>query len=1274
MTSPERFMVQILGPSDQAVGLGFVAGERHLLTCAHVVNVALGRGQREIKDPGAQWLSVEFPFAGGPGERVVRRAKVAAWLPNPDLAFDVRDVAGLVLTENLPEGAEVATLVSAERDLRIEPQMQFWGPVTSNRGKRLGGHVVGQLRGRTDRTRWQVDQEMRGTFRVQRGFSGGPVWEQRTGQVIGLVQAIPSDEDSAAVYVVDTELLVQAWPELLYRPPPCPYMGLAAFSEHETDRFFGRETFVDMLVQATRTEPVIAIIGPSGSGKTSVLAAGLVPALRREYAPEGRLSIGICRPGAHPLLHLAAGAATAAGLPAPVPAAELDAWLGRILAGGLAGAAEYVCAAAGTSQLLLIIDQLEQIFTECASEEHRTSFLAILNQLVREQPRQVQVALSLRADFFGELAFAEEPLGGYIQTHAHKLHPMSEYDIRRAITEPARIADRNKPILFDDGLVDLICEDFRGRPAELPLLEFALTRLWERQRGRTLTLKAYRDLGGVAATLTSYADQCFARLSPQERDAAQRIFAELVQPDRPDIARQTRRSDLRAGDWATVNLLRDQRLVAVRSPSGDRGAQIVEIAHEALLSWPRLRGWLDASKDFRAWKAATASARGLWQQHQRHSDLLLRGPVLARALEMTARYPDDVGELQDFIDASKLREEAEAQIPLRRADALSLARRCRAIFAKYDESRDMAVAITLAICSLERLPTVEGDTVLRKALADEAPGPLSNVASLERNLSHDGRVNAIAYSPRGTHLATASHDGTARIWDLATGAEIIRLAHEGRVLAVAYSPDGTRLATASDNHTPRYTGDYGIGTAHIWDLDTGTEIAKLIHDDSQVLAVAFSPDGTQLATATDGHPGTGRIWNPTTGTELMRLNHGRGVRALAYSPDGSRLATGPRSFDHAKIWDVTTGKETASFFGPSSLNPAVAFSPDGTQLAITDYQHIYVCDAATGRELIKFTRYMQTEEERFIAYNCDGSQIAATDLRHVRIWDLATRDEVTGLSHRAQVLAIAYSPDGTHLATGSADNLARIWDLAVDTEVTRVIYSRSRRLAVVAYSPDGTQLATGGADNLARIWDLATGTEVSQFSHDGQVLAVAYSPDGTQLATGGADNLARVWDLATGTEVSQFSHDGQVLAVAYSPDGTQLATGGADNLARVWDLATSKRIMHLSHGSKVKSVAYSPDGTQLATGGADNLARVWDLATGTETIRLDYKEGVKCLAFSPDGSRLATADGYYCRIEVIRTSALIQLALTKLTRNLSQEEWDQHLPEIQYRVLRADLT
>jgi WD40 repeat protein len=236
-------------------------------------------------------------------------------------------------------------------------------------------------------------------------------------------------------------------------------------------------------------------------------------------------------------------------------------------------------------------------------------------------------------------------------------------------------------------------------------------------------------------------------------------------------------------------------------------------------------------------------------------------------------------------------------------------------------------------------------------------------------------------------------------------------------------------------------------------------------------------------------------------------------------------------------------------------------------------------------------------------------------------------DQRTYIGHRSDVLSVSWSPDGTRLATGSADGTAKTWD-AAGGRVVLTLKGHASAVRSVSWSPDGTRLATGSENGRAKVWDAAGGRELLTLTgHASAVRSVAWSPDGTRLATGSADATAKVWDAAGGRELLTLKgHRRMIWSVSWSPDGTRLATASHDVTAKVWDAAGGRELLTLKgHTSPVRSVSWSPDGSRLATGSEDSTAKVWTAAGGRELLTLNgHADEVRSVTWSPDGTRLAT--------------------------------------------------
>ncbi|EED11615.1 WD-repeat protein, putative [Talaromyces stipitatus ATCC 10500] len=494
-----------------------------------------------------------------------------------------------------------------------------------------------------------------------------------------------------------------------------------------------------------------------------------------------------------------------------------------------------------------------------------------------------------------------------------------------------------------------------------------------------------------------------------------------------------------------------------------------------------------------------------------------------------------------------------------------------------------------------------------------------NWSSLLQTLeSHAGRVNAIAFSPDGTMLASASFDCTVQLWDTATGSARQTLeGHTDRVTAIAFSLDGTMLASASGDRTVR-----------LWDTATGNARKTLEGHTDWVRAIAFSPDGTMLASASDDC--TVRLWDTATGNARKTLEgHTDEARAIAFSPDGTMLASA--SEDHTvRLWDTATGNARKTLKGHTDWVRAIAFSPDGTMLASASYDcTVRLWDTATGNA--RQTLKGHTDWVRAIAFSPDGTMLAsASGDRTVRLWDTATGNARKTLEgHTDEVRAIAFSPDGTVLASASDDCTVRLWDTATGN-ARQTLKGHTDRVKVIAFSPDGIMLASASYDCTIRLWDTATeNTRQTLEGHTDRVKAMAFSPDGTVLASASDDCTVRLWDTATGNARKTLEgHTDELRAIAFSPDGTMLASASGDRTVRLWDTATGNARQTLKgHTNSVNAIAFSLDGTMLASASYDCTIRLWNTVTGVYQTLEGHTHSVTAIAFSPDGTVLITDKG-----------------------------------------------
>jgi len=413
----------------------------------------------------------------------------------------------------------------------------------------------------------------------------------------------------------------------------CPYKGLSYFDEADADLFVGREALTAKLLErvlsmnsngAPAQTRVLAVVGASGSGKSSLVRAGLVPALRWNKK-SADWHIHIFTPTAHPLENLAAN------LTFENPSVATTATLVDDLAQdkrSLRIFAKRKLQKENNMRLLLVIDQFEELFALCRSEEERLSFIENLLTAASESDGPVIVVITLRADFYAHCANYIR-LREALARNQEYIGAMSDDDLQRAIEEPAQ----RERWELEDGLVDVLMHDVGHEPGALPLLSHALMETWQRRRGRTMTLGGYASSGGVHGAIAETAETVFTdQFTHEQQSIARRIFLRLTELGDETSAVDTRRRakldelilnpEEAEITQAVLKSLADARLITLDESSA-------EVAHEALIrEWPALQGWLEDNREGLRLQRQLTEAAQEWLEMDRTPDLLYRGARL----------------------------------------------------------------------------------------------------------------------------------------------------------------------------------------------------------------------------------------------------------------------------------------------------------------------------------------------------------------------------------------------------------------------------------------------------------------------------------------------------------------------------------------------------------------------------------------------------------------------------------------------------------------------
>ena len=1005
-----------------------------------------------------------------------------------------------------------------------------------------------------------------------------------------------------------------------------PYRGLESFEESNSNLFFGRQVLSEKLYQFCQQQPLTVVLGASGTGKSSLVKAGLIPYMRN--LDEEWAILTPIRPGESPflalndvLIQIGIGKNQSNGkgekVFAPIRIWEyLQQWM----------------QSNPKQKLLVVIDQVEELFTLCRHEKERQPFLTLLSKAISTYPKQLRLVLTLRSDFEPQLRNTE--LEPYWNNARFVIPAMTREELREAIEKPAS----ERVMYFDPpSLVDRLIDEVIQMPGAMPLLSFTLSELYlkylEKVREgtrdkRAITEADYEELGGVARSLTLRADSEYQSLVQQDSAYHQiicQVMLRMLAIDGGNIAR--RRVFLKELAYpqskqqyvdTVIDRFSNARLLV--SGVDTTGENYIEPAHDALVrGWQQLLIWQQQEQENLILQRRLTRAAFEWQKQQKSAFLWHGDPRLNLLQQVLKSNNNWFNQLEmDFVRRS---------IRHKRRNVIGrwsfVTGAFLTVLTFYQLSRLLektglvknlltnkpTEALTLAVETMgqNRLLPLPVNQQVQSSLLDA----VQEIRERQQLIGHEDKTNVVAFSPDGSQILTGSDDCTLRLWNSqgeAVGQPL--QGHADSVTTAVFSPDRQLIASGSKDKTIR-----------LWDR-LGNPIDKpLVGHEEAVTAIAFSPNGQIIASSSDD--ATIRLWD-TQENPIGQpfIGHKDGITAIAFSPNGNLIASASKDRT-VRVWNLQGNQIIRPWRRHQDLVNAVAFSPDGKLIASGgDDEKIRLWDLQGNEVAEPFVGHVGIIWS--LAFSQDGNTIvSASSDRTIRFWDLQGNEVKPPLrGHLGLINSVSINSDLSQAVSSSSDNTVRLWNID-DNPVSQVLRGHEGHVKSVVVSSEGKRIISAGQDSTIRLWDSSGNLIDTLIGHRNVVDTVAISQDNRLIVSGSRDKTIRLWDRS-GNSIGQplVGHQDKITSVAIN--GSFIVSGSEDRTIRLWNNSGNLLDTLTGHEAGVTSVDLSPDGSKLVSTSRDRTIRLWDLKSKQELKAWSklYDSEIMSVNFSPDSKKI----------------------------------------------------